>query len=533
MKNAKILAILVLALGLLVWLAGSASAAEMGTAITYQGRLIDANTTADGLYDFAFKLYDTNVGGSKAANDVNVADVDVIDGYFTVELDFNSPSAFNGEARWLEIGVRPGEMNDPNAYTTLSPRQEITPTPYALQTRGIFVDNDGNVGIGTRHPSKLLHIVNKDGGYDGLGICLDPHGFGFTGGTTWHIDNDNDFKLTESRALPGYPRTRFTISDGNIGIGTTSPGTKLHVYEPSSSDVYMSVEASSSDGEAGVRLKNPAGGWDVFANNDDGDFGIAHALSDRVLTMKKTTGNVGIGTTSPGAKLQVGDTSAGHDVYIAGSTSSQSGLFFYDGSIPGGMRYNFSTDDLSIFTAGTARLMINSSGNVGIGTTNPQHKVHVSGNVYTSGNTYTAGKVGVGTTSPGWEVHVVGDIAYTGDVYDISDSRLKENITPLRNAIEKVSSLCGIYFNNKGESPSKREVGVIAQDVEAVLPEVVSENNEGYKVVAYSKLTALLIEAVKEQQKQIESLEQRIENLENTASRSRLSAAKEIYNGTN
>ena len=55
-----------------------------------------------------------------------------------------------------------------------------------------------------------------------------------------------------------------------------------------------------------------------------------------------------------------------------------------------------------------------------------------------------------------------------------------------------------IYFNNKGESPDKREVGVIAQEVERVLPEVVSEDAEGYKSVDYTKLTPLLIEAVKE-----------------------------------
>jgi len=103
-------------------------AAPLGTAFTYQGHLYDNNSVANDEYDFQFKLYDTNVGGGQVGSDVNVADVDVIDGYFTVELDFGS-SVFDGYARWLEIGVRPGASI--SSFTTLSPRQEITATPYA------------------------------------------------------------------------------------------------------------------------------------------------------------------------------------------------------------------------------------------------------------------------------------------------------------------------------------------------------------------------------------------------------------------
>ncbi len=142
MKSAKILLILVLALGLMVCWPTTASAADaMGTAFTYQGHLYDANHVANGTYDFQFKLYEY-VGLPvndyfQVGNDVNKPDVDVIDGYFTVELDGFMPfpyTVFNGDARWLEIGVRPGDQNDPCQYTILDPRQEITPTPYAFYT---------------------------------------------------------------------------------------------------------------------------------------------------------------------------------------------------------------------------------------------------------------------------------------------------------------------------------------------------------------------------------------------------------------
>ena len=87
---------------------------------------------------FQFKLYDANGAGNKLGQDVNKPDVDVIDGYFTAELDFGN--VFDGNDRWLEVGVRPGDQSDPCAYSLLSPRQKVTPTPYALQTRGLFVE---------------------------------------------------------------------------------------------------------------------------------------------------------------------------------------------------------------------------------------------------------------------------------------------------------------------------------------------------------------------------------------------------------
>ena len=136
MKAANILMILVLALGLMVCRAQVGEVTAMETAFTYQGRLMDASVPADGLYDLQLKLYDS-IGdvANQVGGDVNKPDVDVINSYFTVELDFAS-GAFAGDARWLEAGVRPAEMSGPNAYTVLSPRQPLTAAPYALQTLG-------------------------------------------------------------------------------------------------------------------------------------------------------------------------------------------------------------------------------------------------------------------------------------------------------------------------------------------------------------------------------------------------------------
>ncbi len=115
MKTAKILTIVLFALGLIFSLAEVSKAAPLGTAFTYQGHLYDNNNVADGEYDFQFKLYDANVSGNQIGGDVIEADVDVVDGYFTVELDFGG-NAFDGNAVWLEKTL-PLNLSSPFSVT--------------------------------------------------------------------------------------------------------------------------------------------------------------------------------------------------------------------------------------------------------------------------------------------------------------------------------------------------------------------------------------------------------------------------------
>ena len=110
---------------------GTTASAPLSTSFTYQGRLTDGGGPANGSYDFQFRLYDAASGGAWVGT-IPKDDVTVSDGLFMVELDFGS--AFTGDARWLEIGVRPGASA--GAYTTLTPRQALTATPYALYALG-------------------------------------------------------------------------------------------------------------------------------------------------------------------------------------------------------------------------------------------------------------------------------------------------------------------------------------------------------------------------------------------------------------
>ena len=114
------------------------------------------------------------------------------------------------------------------------------------------------------------------------------------------------------------------------------------------------------------------------------------------------------------------------------------------------------------------------------------------------------GRVGIGTSSPDNSValHVAGDILATGS--DGSDKRFKKEIRPLDNALEIVQAINGVRYQYRAEEfpemkfNTRPQVGVIAQEVEVVLPEVVHTMENGYKAVKYEKLTPLLLEAIKE-----------------------------------
>lgn len=132
------------------------SLATVGTNFTYQGRLSDNGSPANGAYDFVFRLYDASSGGTEVGGTNTLADVVVIDGYFTVTLDFGA--VLDGKAVWLEIGVRPG--GSPGAYTTLDPRQSLTAAPYALSLRpgARIVGTSGNAALTLSNPIFGLEV---------------------------------------------------------------------------------------------------------------------------------------------------------------------------------------------------------------------------------------------------------------------------------------------------------------------------------------------------------------------------------------
>lgn len=200
----------------------------------------------------------------------------------------------------------------------------------------------------------------------------------------------------------------------------------------------------------------------------------------------------------------------------AGRSSASSGSVFI-GKYAG---YNEDNDNKLIINTGyTGTDNLNNALVYGDFSTNYfRHNGYVA--INHSGNSAWGLTIGTDDPSTDFGLVVYGKAYSSSGTWSSSDARLKRNIETYRGALSKITNLRGVSFDwrsneysDKGYDNTK-QIGVIAQEVEEYIPEVVSEGPEGYKSVDYSKLTAVLIEAVKEQQKQIEDLERRIAELE-------------------
>jgi len=199
-----------------------------------------------------------------------------------------------------------------------------------------------------------------------------------------------------------------------------------------------------------------------------------------------------------------GSTLTGIDGYTVANSSNNRVITSVD-STNGNAEANLTFDGSTLTVVGNI--------NTGQGAT----EIYLMNQNLQTGNSVQFNGLGVGTAPSG----VAGAILATNDVvaFASSDERLKENLEPIGSAIEKVGQLTGYTFDwipmPDIHVHNGRDVGIIAQEVEKVLPELVSDRENGYKAVKYEKLTALLIQAVNEQQKQIEELTKRVGWLEN------------------
>lgn len=229
-------------------------------------------------------------------------------------------------------------------------------------------------------------------------------------------------------------------------------------------------------------------------------------------------GNLGIGTLSPNTLLDVSSVNTGATaptVRITNTLESSNWGGFTDDL----GRFEFFTDDESGNAPYTLGYVGIKNDRIGTGSLPSGAMIFATTPYNASGGSVermrinSDGEVGIGTSNPSEKLHVIGNILASGDITAFSDSRIKENIETLPNALESVKQMRGVTYNKIGEE--KQSIGVIAQEVQSVLPELVSEHNDGMLSVAYGNITAVLIEAIKEQQNQIDNLKSKLDGFTN------------------
>jgi hypothetical protein len=325
-----------------------------------------------------------------------------------------------------------------------------SPTGYSGYFLGGSFCVMSNVGIGSSSPSAKLEVAGQvkiTGGSPGTGKVLTSDANGLA---SWE---------TPASGLWQTSGSNIYFNTGNVGIGTSSPAAKLDISASQGPNLIIR-DSDGGSGRTGIQFVN---NYIHYIAGDDGSeeiFGIyAGYGSNRTYA----------------AKLNVhGPATNNWGKYIGLTHDGNHGRIYTDAGYivlePAGQR-------------------------VGLGTDAPSVSLDVNGNAR-----FRA--IGSGTSAGA--VHRTSDGTLT---LSTSDIRLKENIKTLDNCLEKVLQLRGVYFTWKSDPGMGTRIGFIAQEFENVIPELVFTNEaDGYKGINYSEISAVIVEAIKEQQKIIEDL---------------------------
>jgi hypothetical protein len=363
-----------------VFLAELAMAAPVGTAFTYQGQLKNAGSPANGNTNMSFSLWDAASGGTQQGSTLTFTGgtaVNVSNGLFSVQLDFGVNPYTANAARWLEISVN---------GTPLTPRQPLAPTPFALNTRGVIVDSSGKVGIGTAAPAEALEVRA-----DGTATAI-RFGGPFGTGSLYAGSGSVGINAGDGTTGLSIDQTNKNVSIGaNVGIGTVTPIAKLHVNGGPAFQ-HLRIDSSNSQGTWFNLNDTDTDGrdWALISTGSVNGEGAGKLLirdntTPSVRMTFDTTGNVGIGTTSPTHLLHVsGGNNSTEGIYIEGDDT---GLFIKDTGGSASEFKIFNNDGLGIYQvsggagAGVRMQISEATGNVGIGTTSPASKLDVRGDV--------------------------------------------------------------------------------------------------------------------------------------------------------
>lgn len=400
----------------------------------------------------------------------------------------------------------------------------------------------GNVGIGTTAPGAKLDVENKitlTGGILRWGASADQGLLSYDTGKAIVGSAGGEELHFSTNAGTGNATRMMIDTSGLVGIGTTEPTNRLSIHSTGSlgglngfgGGSTVTTGIFSTDAEAinmgpslGFGSSNKSGGltspymYGVIRGAKESatvtdDYAgylafytqAANSTTDERLRIT-STGNVGIGTTSPAAKLHVQDGSTGYTwtpvdgtvaifenatdsrsfVSIIGKSTAQSELWFGDESDQqiGRVRYEHDSDSLHLWTNNQSRLSITSSGNVGIGTTTPTAQLSTTGTVRFS-------NFGAGTL----QTDASGNLSVSSDV------RLKDVQGDFSRSIEALLEIEPITYNWNEASGFDRSTiyaGFSAQNIKDSIPEAVGEDPHGFLTLSDRPILATLVNAVKD-----------------------------------
>ena len=366
----------------LLLLSTAMSTQAQTAAFTYQGRLGDGGTAANGTYDLQFALFDSLTSGNQIGSQQTVSSVSVSGGIFSVSLDFGA-GAFPGANRWLEIRAR---LSGAATFTTLAPRQPITSTPYAV--RSLVSSSADAVPVSGVPVGSGNYIQNNPASQQAGNFNIS--GNGTTGGMLSGVT----VNATTQYNIAGT-RTIFS-SSGNMFVGNAAGESNTSGDNNSFFGTLAGSENSTGSGNS--YFGGSAGLSSQGSNNTFVGGGVAFAQ------------NVGSNNSFFGANAGVGNIEGSRNTLLG--TESEVGLGDLTNATAVGA--NARVDQSNSLVLGSVATVngATSSVNVGINITRPQATLDVRGTTLVSGNL----GIGIGpTNTPMAKLHVVGSSWFQGD----------------------------------------------------------------------------------------------------------------------
>ncbi len=395
----------------------------------------------------------------------------------------------------------------------------------------------GNLGVGTTNPQAKLEVGGKV--YINRGPAPDTAELRiYNGGAVseWAIRQASatSHNLNVSKLVSGNYTDILTFdTGGNVGIGTTTPSdARLVVGGVTRWDTGIGVTGASSGG-VGLFLENKeAGGhkYSLFSGgtansgNLKGGFGLYDATAGDYRLMVDSSGRVGIGTASPDYPLTLqGD--GGTYFIVKASNGAQQTLIGADAG--GGMVSMMTNHDLQLRAGGNSnKVVVRANGNTTLLAANNPLNITAA---WTASPDNVSNVSEISNATTGWQMlMIVGNRSGSslrrvgiwdqlwvgGTLTNLSDLRQKQDITPLKDSLSSVLALRGVRFRWRAAGDDvPPSLGLIAQEVEGVFPDLVETGADGMKTLNYLGLIGPLVEAVKEQHAEIAELRAEVESL--------------------